>query len=54
MVAIGRFLLEQLGHDVRLLFVFDRAGAFPEHMATLRVRRISLLTTEGTQISARA
>jgi hypothetical protein len=43
---IGRFLREQLGYDVPLLFVFDRAGAFPEHMTMLRDDDLEFVTYE--------
>lgn len=43
---IGRFLRAQLGPDVPLLFVFDRAGAFPEHMVALRDENFEFVTYE--------
>ena len=43
---IGRFLQKQVGSDVRLLFVFDRAGAFPEHLAALRDENFEFVTYE--------
>ena len=44
--AIGEFLREQVGDDARLLLVFDRAGAYPVHMAELRDRGFEFVTYE--------
>lgn len=43
---IGRFLQKHVGSDVPLLFVFDRAGAFPEHLAALRDASFEFVTYE--------
>jgi len=44
--AIGRFVREQIGEGVPLLLVFDRAGAYPEHIAGLRDSGFEFVTYE--------
>lgn len=43
---MARLLRDALGSDVKVLMAFDRAGAFPEHMADLRDDRLELVTYE--------
>jgi len=43
---ITRFLQRQVGPRRRVLVVFDRAGAFPEQMATLRDEKLEFVTYE--------
>ena len=44
--AMGQFLRRQVGDEVPLLLVFDRAGAYPEHMAELRDGDLEFVTYE--------
>src|SRR5260370_3918634 len=43
---IARLLREAVGKRTRILFAFDRAGAFPEHIAELRDGGFELVTYE--------
>jgi hypothetical protein len=43
---IARTLRDALGKETRILFAFDRAGAFPEHVALLRDEGFELVTYE--------
>lgn len=44
--GIGRFMRDQIGDGVPLLLVFDRAGAYPEHVAGLRDNGFEFVTYE--------
>lgn len=46
LLAIGKRLREALGADVRIVLVFDRAGAFAEHLAALRDADFEFVTYE--------
>ncbi|MGP0034216.1 MAG: putative transposase [Solirubrobacteraceae bacterium] len=43
---IARTLREAIGKGTRIVFAFDRAGAFPEHVALLRDQGFELVTYE--------
>src|SRR5208283_1898770 len=43
---IARILRDAMGKGVQIVFAFDRAGAFPEHVALLRDEGFELVTYE--------
>jgi hypothetical protein len=43
---IARILRDAVGKDAQIVFAFDRAGAFPEHVALLRDEGFELVTYE--------
>jgi hypothetical protein len=43
---IARLLRDAIGNSARILFAFDRAGAYPEHVAQLRNEGFELVTYE--------